>query len=118
MKDYILFGVILLLIDIPFIKYVMYKPYLELFKGTLDTNVWYALCAYLIMILSWYLIKGDIFKGALVGFCMYGVYVFTLAAIFPNFVKVVGFVEVLWGTFLFTLATYLTKTILGSNGNT
>ena len=117
MKDYILFGVILLLLDIPFIKYVMYKPYLELIKN-LDTNVWYALCAYLIMILSWYLIKGDVVKGAMVGFCMYGVYVFTLAAILPNFVKVVGFIEVLWGTILFTLATYLTNKFLGSNGNT
>ena len=109
MNDFILFGIIILLLDIPFVTYIIAPKYKSIGLA-LNPKIEYALCAYTVMILSWFLIKGDIYKGIFTGFVTYAVYAFTLAAILPGYTFSFALTEILWGTFLFTVATFLTNT--------
>ena len=43
------------------------------------------------------------------GLIIYGIFDFTNLAIFERYSVGVGLADVAWGTFLFTLVTYLTK---------
>jgi len=108
--EFIVFGITILLLDIPFIIYFVAPQYKSINLG-LKINYIIALCAYIVMILSWFLIDGDVFKGALHGFVLYGTYAFTLAAILPTYRLKTAMTEVSWGTFLFCLATIITKKI-------
>lgn len=103
-----IFAIIILLFDIPFITYVM-KPMYQKIGLANDTKIIFALCAYILMILSWYLINGDIFKAALSGLIIYGIYAFTIAAILPSYTLSMALTEIFWGTALFTFATYITN---------
>jgi uncharacterized membrane protein len=107
-KEYILFGIILLCIDLPFINYVVHPEYKKIVSPK-NINLVYVFCAYLLMTLSWTLIKGNVLLGALTGFLIYGIYAFTLLTILPKYTFRVGMTELAWGTFLFTIATVLTN---------
>ena len=107
-KEYILFGFILLCMDLPVINYIM-KPEYKKIVNPKNVNLVYIFCAYLLMVLSWALIKGNVLLGALTGLVIYGVYAFTLLTILPNYTLRVGMMEIIWGTFLFTVATFLTN---------
>jgi uncharacterized membrane protein len=111
LKDLLLFGIIILALDIPFITYIVAPNYKKL-DMALNPNVIFALCAYIAMILGWYLIQGDLIKAALLGFVVYATYAFTLAAILPGYTLSMALTEVVWGTLLFTLATFITNKIL------
>jgi hypothetical protein len=108
--EIIIFGIILLILDVPFITFVMKPIYNNLNLGK-ETVVIYALCAYIVMTMSWLLIKKDIVTAALTGFITYGTYAFTLAAILPGYTLLNALTELFWGTFLFTIATFLTNKI-------
>ncbi len=110
MNKIFLFTILILLLDFPCIKYVIGPMYNDMALA-LNVKVIYALCAYIAMVSAWYLIQGDLFKAALVGFCIYGTYAFTLAAIMENYKITLGLIEISWGIILFTLATYLTNKI-------
>jgi uncharacterized membrane protein len=103
MKQIVIFGLLLLLLDIPFISMVMSKRY-EMLNLRL-MYPFYAFLAYMTMMLAWLLIQGDVKKGALAGFVIFGTYAFTVSAILPGYTSAVGPLEVVWGTLLFTLAT-------------
>jgi len=106
------FGTALLALDVPFIIFVMSKQYTEMGLGIIS---WiYPVLAYLMMTLTWFLIQGDILKGALVGFTVFGVYAFTLLSILPKYKLSTALMEIGWGTVLFTTATLLAKTLAGS----
>jgi uncharacterized membrane protein len=107
-KEYVLFGIILLCIDLPFINCVMHPEYKKIVNPK-NINLVYIFCAYLIMVLSWTFIKGNVLLGALTGFVIYGVYAFTLLTILPKYTFRIGMMELVWGTFLFTVATFLTN---------
>ena len=108
MKDLILFAIIILLLDLPFVKYIVAPKYYKL-NMALNTKLIYALCAYIVMISSWYLIDNDIIRGAFVGFLIYATYAFTLAAILPGYDLSFAMTEIIWGTILFTIATFIVK---------
>jgi uncharacterized membrane protein len=63
------------------------------------------------MTLAWFFIQGDVKKGALMGFILFGMYAFTLAAILPGYTKAIGLTEIVWGTLLYTLATIGTNKV-------
>jgi uncharacterized membrane protein len=105
----IIFGALLLMIDVPFISTVMKSRYETL--GMRLSSPMYAFMAYMCMTLAWFLIQGDVKKGALTGFVVFGTYAFTLAAILPGYTSSVGFLEVIWGTTLYTIATLGTNRI-------
>ena len=45
MNDYILFGIVLLLLDLPFVKFVVLPLYKNVMTNTAP-NVFYIICAY------------------------------------------------------------------------
>ena len=106
MDNLLLFGLLILLIDIPFVKYFILPKYKKIGLA-LQPNVLFALCAYTVMICSWFLIKGDVLKGLLVGFVIYAVYAFTLATILPTYTLSFAMTEIIWGTILFGFVTYV-----------
>ena len=108
-----LFSIIVLLIDVPFITFFVAPQYKSIDLG-LKINIVYALMAYTVMGLSWFLIDKDPAKAAFVGFVVYGVYAFTLAAILPSYQITTALTEVTWGTILFCLATIITNKIMAS----
>jgi uncharacterized membrane protein len=110
MKELLIFAVLIVLMDIPFITKFVGPNYHSLGMA-LKPKIFYALCAYLIMISSWFIIQGDVIKGAFTGFSMYGVYAFTLLSILPGYTLSFGLMEIIWGTLLFTLATIGTNKI-------
>ena len=89
------------------------KPQYTKINLATDTKVIYALSAYIIMTLSWFLINGSVSSAALLGFIIYGTYAFTLAAILPSYTLTMGLTEIVWGTLLFIIATMLTNKING-----
>ena len=112
----LIFGIIVLLLDIPVITLFMKKKYDKLFSSLnlkMNTKAIFAVLAYLCMILSFYLIKNSdkkkmLINAAVLGFGIYGTYAFTLATILPNYTLDFALTELSWGIILYTLATYLT----------
>jgi uncharacterized membrane protein len=110
MNPIFIFGALLLLLDVPFISTVMASRYATL--GMRLHSPVYAFLAYLVMTLAWFFIQGDVKKGALIGFIIFGTYAFTLAAILPGYTSSVGVLEIIWGTLLYTLATLGTNKVM------
>ena len=66
------------------------------------------------MTISWKIInenENPIQTATLIGFIIYAVYAFTILAIIPNYTLQLGITEILWGTILFSIATFLTNKI-------
>jgi len=105
-----IFGTLLLLIDIPFVSTFVMSKYATM--GMRLSSPLYAALAYFAMTMAWFLIQGDVKKGALVGFVVFGTYAFTLSAVHPGYTKTIGLLEVLWGTTLYTLATLGTNKVM------
>ena len=47
-------------------------------------------------------------RAAALGFVVYGTYGFTLHAVLPKYNLMLALTETIWGTFLYTITTYLT----------
>ena len=114
----IVFAIIILTIDIPWILFYMKGVYQKLFKGlglTLSGHLLAAGLAYLVMILSFPLLIQDkdpkkmVLRAASLGFVIYGTYGFTLSAFLPGYHLGLALTETIWGTFLYTIATLLTN---------
>jgi len=110
MNKIILFTIILILVDIPFIKLVIKNLYASM-GFSKNMNIIYVALAYISMGLSWVFIKGDIFKAGLIGHIIFSTYAFTALAVIPGYVLKTGIVEIIWGPILFMLSTYLTNKI-------
>jgi len=110
MEKILIFAIALALLDFPFINFII-KPMYNAMGFAQNTNVIYALCAYICMTLAWFFIQGDLFKAALIGLIVFGTYVFTLLAVIPNYNLKTGLMELTWGPILFTLATFITNKI-------
>ena len=119
-KNYILqniiFSICILVLDLPFIRFVMFPQYDKLFKSLklkVGSKPVYIIMAYIFMILGFYLIKHKdsktmLINGSILGLTVYGTYAFTLAAILPNYTPNLALMETAWGTSLYTLATLFT----------
>lgn len=115
--EILLFAIILLLLDIPFLTLYMKGRYQVLFNKNniaLNVNMVYAFITYIIMALAWVIINQpgltntEIIKRAMItGFVIYGVYSFTLASLLPHYDIYYALTETLWGTVLYTLATVI-----------
>ena len=120
MNSIILFGLLILLFDIPWLYYYMGGVYKSLFDKiglNLKMNKIGAFLAYSVMIMSFpYLIEDKdqnkmLQRAALVGFCIYGTYAFTLHAILLDYDMKLALTEVVWGTMLYTIVTKLVQFI-------
>ena len=113
----IIFGLILLTIDIPWILLYMKYIYIDLLKKsniTIVGNIYTAILAYILMIISFpFLIDGKDEKKMLInsfilGLIIYGIYGFTLCSFLPNYNIYIALIEIIWGVFLYTITTKLT----------
>ena len=116
MKNTLIFAGLITIIDIPWVKFVMFPQYKEVFDIKLKPEA--AFMAYLCMIICYPLIiskfktlKDQLMIAATTGFVIYGTYGFTLAAIYGKYPINLAIMETLWGTTLFTLTTFLTQKI-------
>lgn len=116
LKHTLIFAGIITLIDIPWIRYVMFPQYKGVFDIKMKPEA--AFIAYLCMIICYPLIiskfttlKEQLMVAATIGFVIYGTYGFTLAAIYEKYPMNLALMETLWGTTLFTLTTFLTYKI-------
>jgi uncharacterized membrane protein len=118
-KKFIIFSVILLLIDVPWVLFYMAKQY-KLFLGklnlTLSSKAVFAVIAYCCMILSYFLIKDtdytkQLMKAGLMGLIIYGTYAFTLLAFMPGYTFKLALTEVVWGIILYLIVTKLTEIV-------
>ena len=117
----IVFGLVILAIDIPWITYVMAPAYRSFYKKaglTLKTKPIPAAIAYAIMTLAYYLLivsensASTLKKAASVGFVAYGIYAFTLLAILEDYPMWLAVSETVWGTMLYAVATLVTSKIM------
>ena len=120
-SKYIIGILILLILDILWIKFFMLQRYNTLVKNIQNSplipNLKYASFAYLLMILGLILFvlpnikKNNLFKdsliyGALFGFILYGVYNFTCLTIFTNWDIKTSIYDIFWGTIVYFIASY------------
>jgi uncharacterized membrane protein len=115
-KRTLIFAAIITLIDLPWIRYVMFPQYKGVFDIKMKPEA--AFIAYMCMIICYPLIiskfstlKEQLTTAATIGFVIYGTYGFTLAAIYNKYPMNLAIIETLWGTTLFTIATFLTYKI-------
>ena len=106
MNQYIVFTVLLLIIDFPVIHKIIEPIYRSI--GLMDTfRLKYALVAYLLMGYAWTFIKGDTTKAIKMGMIIYGVYAMTLTAIYKKYSTKYALMEFGWGMMLYYIATSL-----------
>ena len=117
LKKTLIFGIIMLSIDIPWITYVMSGLYKNVFKITLNKSA--AILAYLCMVLTYPFIISKFDKldeqikvAMVLGLVTFGTYGFTLAAIYNKYPLSTAFMEAIWGIILYTITTILTHTII------
>ena len=111
--------VVLLVLDVIWINNVMSERYSQIFnkllKGSIKLNYISAFITYCIMVLALYYFvlreskdaDDALFRGALMGFIMYGVYDGTLYAFLPIKDYQTGLLDVVWGTFICGLSSYI-----------
>lgn len=83
-------------------------------KSPLQANLWWAVCAYTLMVLGlWYFVlpqiksTQDVWLAVLFGIIVYGIYDFTCAAIFQDWDIQLMLIDVAWGGFVYGMAVYL-----------
>ena len=114
----LIFAILLLVIDISWLYFFMSGKYLSFFNKInleLKTEKLSASIAYLILILCYPLIihnsNNKLLTSMMLGAVIYGTYGFTLSAIFSDYTIQLALTEMLWGSFLFLITTYLTNII-------
>ena len=117
-KCTLIFAAIITLIDLPWVNLLMIPKYKKLNVFNINIRSDAAILAYLCVIISYPLIiskfttlKEQLIVAASIGFISYGIYAFTLAAIYNKYPMNLAIIETLWGTTLFTIATFLTYKI-------
>lgn len=112
-QNTLIFGIIMLCIDIPWIRYVMSGLYKKIFTITLYKPA--MVLAYLCMILTYPFIiskfnklEDQIKVASILGLATFGTYGFTLSAIYNKYPLSTAFIETIWGVILYTITTILT----------
>ena len=113
----IIFGVVMTVIDIPWITFVMSKLYKNVCN--IKLNKLAAGLAYLCMIITYPLIISNydtlseqLRVAAVLGLITFGTYGFTLAAIYNKYPIKNAVAETVWGVTLFTLTTSISHYII------
>ena len=120
MLDVIKFGVIMTIIDTIWIRLYMLPKYQVWFSSLglkMQYNYISIFLAYFIMILVYPLIikdlnsKKELFKAAVVGGTIFGLYAFTVCGIFPKYGLDFAFTELIWGIVLYTSSVFILQKI-------
>ena len=113
----IIFAIIMLIIDIPWITFVMSKLYKNVFD--IKLNAFSALIAYICMIITYPFIISKFDKletqlklAIVLGLVTFGTYGFTLAAIYNKYPLSLAIYETMWGMILYSVTTFITHKII------
>ena len=113
----VIFAIIMLIIDIPWITFVMSKLYKNVFN--IKINAYAAGIAYLCMIVTYPFIiskfndlENQLKVAVVLGLATFGTYGFTLAAIYNKYPISVAMAETIWGIVLYSITTYITYNIV------
>ena len=123
-KSTIIVGLFLLIFDYIWLKYIFIKPWSNMVRqiqqSPLEPKIRYAILVYILIILAITiyvlpqinnktLLKDSILYGGLLGLIIYGVFDFTNIIFFEKYSLNLALIDMMWGTFLFTIVTYFTK---------
>jgi uncharacterized membrane protein len=118
-KELIILVIVLLILDLLWIRFVMGERYQKIFgeilKDKIKFNLFFAIFTYSVMIFALYYFvlkysensNDALIKGCLMGFVMYGVYDGTLYSFLPITDYTTGFLDVLWGIFVCGISSYI-----------
>ena len=125
LKYRIISSLILLFLDLIWLKFYMTGKYLILVRNiqnkNLEINMYYAIFAYILMIIGLNVFvlsnmdinninfKECLLKGFLFGSILYGVYNMTNGAIFSNWDAKIAISDILWGGFVYFISCYVLK---------
>lgn len=121
LSKYIVFGIIILTIDLTWLYLYMIKKYNQLFKSInlkIKNNILPAIIAYLLLIIAYPLIiesdnnNTTLQRAFIFGILSYGIYGFTLATILPKYNLRFAITETLWGGTLYVLSTLILSNII------
>ena len=117
-KHIVIFALLITIIDSIWLRFVMsslYKKWFNNINIKMSFNTIAVILAYSLMILTYPLVikntnsKKEILNAVYVGFLVYGIYGFTVAAIFPKYNLAMALLETVWGTILYGSVTFLTQ---------
>ena len=119
MKNILKSSIIMLTIDIFYLKFFAASSFLKMVKtiqkSSVDVNYVYAGITYVLMMIAFnYFIlfkKGTYIDAFLLGVVIYGVFDFTNLALFRAYDLLIGIKDTIWGGVLFTLTLYFTNKI-------
>ena len=125
LKYRVISSIILIVLDILWLKLYMTGKYLTLVRSiqgkNLEINIYYAIAAYVLMLVGLNIfvlsnidinninIKDCFTKGFMFGVVLYGVYNMTNGAIFGNWDAKIAISDILWGGFVYFASCYLLK---------
>lgn len=121
LSKYIIFGLVILTIDLSWLYLYMIKEYNQLFRSInlkIKSNILPATIAYLLLIIAYpFIIESDndnttLQRAFIFGILSYGIYGFTLAAILPKYSLRFAITETLWGGTLYLLSTLILLNII------
>lgn len=126
-KSAITVGILLIIFDYIWLKYIFIKPWKNMVTkiqiSPFDTRIKYAVPVYLLIVLAIIvyvlpkinnksIFKDSLVYGGLLGLIIYGVFDFTNMIFFEKYLLNLALIDMMWGTFLFTIVTYFTKKFL------
>lgn len=113
-----IFALVLILIDALWIRTFMYPKYKSWFNQlgvTMQSKYYAIIIAYFVMVLVYPLFimnndkERELIKAATIGACIYALYGFTVAAIFPHYGLGLASIETIWGCVLYFICTLLVQ---------
>lgn len=126
-REIIIVSVLITLIDLLFLKYILMplfgKMVQEIQLSEMKPNMTYIFLPYILMIISIVVFvlplvksetigKDSILYGGLLGLIIFGIYEFTNMVIFKNYKFHIAIFDTIWGIVLYSIVTFLTKTII------
>ena len=119
-KDIIIFTVLVLLIDLIYLKNIVgeFSKMVNKIQGSpITTNMQAAAVVYVAIVVVWYVfiwsemknkgLKQSVIRAGILGVCTYAIFDFTNMAIFKNYRLDLSIMDSVWGGILFALCTYL-----------
>ena len=120
-KSIFIFGLILLSLDYLWLKNVMIHLYKEWFRKlsiSMDIKMVSIVLAYAIMISVYPLFIQNVNKdqelrnSIFIGGIIFGLYGFTVSALFPHYDIHFAVLETTWGMFLYGVSTFMTRYLI------
>lgn len=126
-KEFIIVAILLAIFDYVWLKFIFVDIWskminnIQLSPMLLDNR--FIIPAYILMTLSIviyvipkinkeHIIRDSIIYGGLMGLIIYGIFDMTNLVVFKKYSTNIAFIDITWGTFLFTITTLITKKLI------